>query len=195
MRFQANFLSLSRTLSISNKYFGPLKVRDREILLYITVLSSTTSYPVSRKGLQILKSFQISALVEPTKSICRRYRGTVCELDTFDIPAGKTDAQIDQELRELTKDHQPKLSICKRELQKAICNMIYGTCGFDGEKNPLKPLKTCRSVCEWFTNDSMCYQELPAGSRVKAWLDQQDCNSYPTTEDSRCASFHFTKGK
>ena len=34
MRFQANFLSLSRTLSISNKYFGPLKVRDREILLY-----------------------------------------------------------------------------------------------------------------------------------------------------------------
>ena len=34
MRFQANFISLSRTLSISNKYFGPLKVRDREILLY-----------------------------------------------------------------------------------------------------------------------------------------------------------------
>ena len=34
MRFQANFLSLSRTLSISNKYFGPVKVRDREILLY-----------------------------------------------------------------------------------------------------------------------------------------------------------------
>ena len=27
-------LSLSRTLSISNKYFGPLKARDREILLY-----------------------------------------------------------------------------------------------------------------------------------------------------------------
>ena len=37
MRFQASFSSLSRTLSISNKYFGPLKVRDREreILLYI----------------------------------------------------------------------------------------------------------------------------------------------------------------
>ena len=34
-RFQANFLSLSRTLSISNKYFGPLKVRDEEILMYI----------------------------------------------------------------------------------------------------------------------------------------------------------------
>ena len=33
MRFQANILSLSRTLSISNKYFGPLEVRDREILL------------------------------------------------------------------------------------------------------------------------------------------------------------------
>ena len=38
MLFQANFLSLSRTLSISNKYFGPLKVRDREILLYISDL-------------------------------------------------------------------------------------------------------------------------------------------------------------
>ena len=41
MRFQANFLSLSRTLSISNKYFGPLKVRDREILLYVFIETVT----------------------------------------------------------------------------------------------------------------------------------------------------------
>ena len=32
--FQPNFLSLSRTLSISNKFLGPLRVRDRESTLY-----------------------------------------------------------------------------------------------------------------------------------------------------------------
>ena len=37
MRFQAKFLSLSRTFFISNKYFGPLKVRDRKILLYFVI--------------------------------------------------------------------------------------------------------------------------------------------------------------
>ena len=45
MRFQANFLSLSRTLSILNKCFGPLKVQDpnREILLYSHDLLMTLS--------------------------------------------------------------------------------------------------------------------------------------------------------
>ena len=33
--YQPNFLSLSRTLSISNKFLGPLRVRDRESPLYI----------------------------------------------------------------------------------------------------------------------------------------------------------------
>ena len=36
-RLQPIFLSLSRTLSISNKFSGPLRVRDREIQLYFYI--------------------------------------------------------------------------------------------------------------------------------------------------------------
>ncbi|XP_066922653.1 uncharacterized protein [Clytia hemisphaerica] len=134
----------------------------------------------------------VAVLVSPTLSVCRRYQGEVCRnlRDILNIPAGKTDAQIDQEIRELTKDYQPKMSLCKIELQRAICNMLYGTCGYNDTSRKVEiPIKTCRNVCQWYTKNSVCYQQLPPGSNVKAWLDRQDCNSLPT-EKEECSSFY-----